>query len=64
MLGIGLNVSTRDVPGRAGRHATSLRVAGVESTTADVLDDVLRVLDAWLGAPPTRCWPPGASATH
>ena len=55
MLGIGLNVTTRDVPGRSWpRSATSLRLAGVDADTEPVLDDLLASLDGWLGAPPAR----------
>jgi BirA family transcriptional regulator, biotin operon repressor / biotin---[acetyl-CoA-carboxylase] ligase len=51
VLGIGLNVTTREFPDELADSATSLRLAGVESTTSRVLADVLRSLSRWLDAP-------------
>ena len=54
VLGIGLNVRTESFPDELAETATSLRLAGVETTPARVLDDVLASLSRWLGAPPAR----------
>lgn len=50
VLGIGLNVTTDSFPGELADTATSLRLAGVESTASRVLEDVLRSLSRWLDA--------------
>jgi BirA family transcriptional regulator, biotin operon repressor / biotin---[acetyl-CoA-carboxylase] ligase len=54
VLGVGLNVGTERFPAELEETATSLRLAGVETTVARVLDDLLRSLSRWLGAPPGR----------
>jgi BirA family biotin operon repressor/biotin-[acetyl-CoA-carboxylase] ligase len=54
VLGIGLNVSTEAFPAELAGVATSLRLAGVETTPAQVLDEVLQSLALWLEAPPGR----------
>jgi BirA family transcriptional regulator, biotin operon repressor / biotin---[acetyl-CoA-carboxylase] ligase len=54
VLGIGLNVGTDSFPDELAEAATSLRLAGVETTPARVLADVLASLSRWLGAPPAR----------
>jgi BirA family biotin operon repressor/biotin-[acetyl-CoA-carboxylase] ligase len=52
VLGIGLNVTTRDFPAELAESATSLQLAGIEEDTESVLARLLRSLDEWLGAPP------------
>jgi BirA family biotin operon repressor/biotin-[acetyl-CoA-carboxylase] ligase len=54
VLGIGLNVGAESFPDELAETATSLRLAGVETTPARVLADVLASLSRWLGAPPGR----------
>ena len=54
VLGIGLNVTTREFPAELAGQATSLHLAGVEADVEAVLAGLLRALDDWLGAPPTR----------
>jgi BirA family biotin operon repressor/biotin-[acetyl-CoA-carboxylase] ligase len=54
VLGVGLNVTTREFPPELAESATSLRLAGVDVAPARVLDDVLASLARWLGAPPAR----------
>lgn len=54
VLGIGLNVGAESFPDELAETATSLRLAGVETTPAHVLADVLASLSRWLGAPPAR----------
>ena len=54
VLGIGLNVGAESFPDELAETATSLRLAGVETTPARVLADVLASLSRWLGAPPAR----------
>ena len=51
VLGIGLNVTTEDFPPELAETATSLRLAGVETTRAQVLTDILGSLSGWLGSP-------------
>jgi BirA family biotin operon repressor/biotin-[acetyl-CoA-carboxylase] ligase len=52
VLGVGLNVTTESFPSEIADTATSLRLAGVSATPADVLDDLLASLSRWLTAPP------------
>jgi BirA family biotin operon repressor/biotin-[acetyl-CoA-carboxylase] ligase len=52
VLGVGLNVTTDTFPPDLADIATSLRLAGVEATPASVLDELIRALSRWLGAPP------------
>ena len=54
VLGIGLNVDAESFPDELAETATSLRLSGVETTPARVLDDILASLSRWLGAPPAR----------
>jgi BirA family biotin operon repressor/biotin-[acetyl-CoA-carboxylase] ligase len=54
VLGLGVNVTTERFPAELAESATSLRLAGIEQETETVLAGVVRSLDAWLGAPPTR----------
>jgi BirA family biotin operon repressor/biotin-[acetyl-CoA-carboxylase] ligase len=51
VLGIGLNVTTESFPPELAETATSLRLIGVETTPARVLDELLASLSRWLGAP-------------
>jgi BirA family biotin operon repressor/biotin-[acetyl-CoA-carboxylase] ligase len=51
VLGIGVNVTTESFPPELAEIATSLRLAGVETGTEDVLHAVLASLDRWLDAP-------------
>jgi BirA family biotin operon repressor/biotin-[acetyl-CoA-carboxylase] ligase len=51
VLGIGLNVTTDAFPDELAETATSLRLAGVETTPAEVLSELLGSLSRWLGAP-------------
>ena len=57
VLGVGLNVTTDSFPRELAETATSLRLAGVETTPGQVLDALLPSLDAWLGAPPDAVLP-------
>jgi BirA family biotin operon repressor/biotin-[acetyl-CoA-carboxylase] ligase len=52
VLGIGLNVTTDSFPPNLAEIATSLRLAGYDSTPSAVLPAVVVALDRWLGAPP------------
>jgi BirA family biotin operon repressor/biotin-[acetyl-CoA-carboxylase] ligase len=52
VLGIGLNVTTESFPPELAETATSLRLAGVDTTPARALDDLLASLTRWLGAAP------------
>ena len=51
VLGIGLNVAMEDFPPELADTATSLRLAGVDTTPAQVLTDLLGSLSGWLTAP-------------
>ena len=51
VLGIGLNVTTESFPPELAGMATSLRLAGYETTPAALLPDLLAALDRWIGAP-------------
>jgi BirA family biotin operon repressor/biotin-[acetyl-CoA-carboxylase] ligase len=52
VLGIGLNVTTDAFPPELARTATSLRLAGNETTPEAVLAALLAALDQWIEAPP------------
>jgi len=52
VLGVGLNVTTEAFPPELGETATSLRLAGIETSSSRVLQDLLASLSEWLGAPP------------
>ena len=54
VLGIGVNVTTREFPSELAGIATSLALSGTEEDTESVLAAVVRSLDGWLSAPPTR----------
>jgi BirA family biotin operon repressor/biotin-[acetyl-CoA-carboxylase] ligase len=51
VLGAGVNVTTDAFPDDLAEIATSLRLAGVETTPAQVLDALLASLNEWLDAP-------------
>ena len=51
VLGLGLNVTTDAFPDELAETATSLRLAGVETTPERVLADLLASLAEWLRAP-------------
>ena len=51
VLGVGVNVTTDAFPDDLAEIATSLRLAGVETTPAQVLDALLVSLIVWLDAP-------------
>lgn len=53
VLGIGLNVTTEAFPEELAEIATSLRLAGVQTTPEAVLGELLPELDDWLDAPAT-----------
>ena len=52
VLGIGVNVTTREFPPDLAESATSLHLAGIDEETEAVLAALLRSLDEWLSAPP------------
>ncbi|MET0615607.1 MAG: biotin--[acetyl-CoA-carboxylase] ligase [Thermoleophilaceae bacterium] len=52
VIGIGLNVTTDSFPPKLAEIATSLRLAGHDTTPAAVLATLLTALDGWIGAPP------------
>jgi BirA family transcriptional regulator, biotin operon repressor / biotin---[acetyl-CoA-carboxylase] ligase len=54
VLGVGLNVSTEGFPAELADSATSLHLAGVDLTPAQVLAALVASLSRWLGAPPAR----------
>ncbi len=51
VLGIGLNVSTRDFPPELAERATSLALAGADATVEQVLGALLASLERWLPRP-------------
>lgn len=51
VLGIGLNVSTTDFPQELRDRATSLRLAGSEVSSEEVLSSLIGALAEWLAAP-------------
>ena len=51
VLGVGVNVSISEFPAELRDVATSLRLAGSNSSNAEVLERVLASLDRWLGRP-------------
>ena len=57
VLGIGLNVTTESFPPELAEIATSLRLAGHETTPAALLPDLVAALDRWIGAPPESSMP-------
>lgn len=52
VLGIGVNVTTREFPPDLAESATSLHLAGIDEEAEAVLAALLRSLDEWLDAPP------------
>jgi BirA family transcriptional regulator, biotin operon repressor / biotin---[acetyl-CoA-carboxylase] ligase len=51
VLGIGLNVTLSEFPPELRETATSLRVAGVDTTSEVTLTDLLAALERWLERP-------------
>jgi BirA family transcriptional regulator, biotin operon repressor / biotin---[acetyl-CoA-carboxylase] ligase len=51
VLGLGVNVTTHEFPPELAETATSLRIAGVETSSDRVLEDLVRSLTNWLAAP-------------
>lgn len=51
VLGLGVNVTMREFPPELAETATSLRIAGVETSRDQVLEAVVRSLTDWLAAP-------------
>jgi BirA family biotin operon repressor/biotin-[acetyl-CoA-carboxylase] ligase len=51
VLGIGLNVTTREFPAELEGLATSLHLSGSDADVESVTASVIRSLDRWLGAP-------------
>jgi BirA family transcriptional regulator, biotin operon repressor / biotin---[acetyl-CoA-carboxylase] ligase len=51
VLGVGLNVRTRDFPAELQEVATSLRLAGIDTDVESILAGILLSLERWLGAP-------------
>ena len=52
VLGIGVNVTTREFPPELAGLATSLVLSGSDADTESVLAGLLSSLDEWLGVPP------------
>ena len=57
VLGLGVNVTTREFPPALDEVATSLQLAGVSTTSESVLGELLESLSKWLGAPPDAVLP-------
>jgi BirA family transcriptional regulator, biotin operon repressor / biotin---[acetyl-CoA-carboxylase] ligase len=53
VLGLGVNVTTHEFPPELADTATSLRIAGVETSRDELLGELVRSLTGWLGAAPT-----------
>jgi BirA family biotin operon repressor/biotin-[acetyl-CoA-carboxylase] ligase len=51
VLGIGLNVRTREFPGELREIATSLALQGAETTVDEALTELIERIDRWLEAP-------------
>jgi BirA family transcriptional regulator, biotin operon repressor / biotin---[acetyl-CoA-carboxylase] ligase len=51
VLGLGVNVTTYEFPPELSETATSLRIAGAETSRDRVLEDLVRSLTNWLDAP-------------
>ena len=51
VIGIGLNVRTREFRGELAGVATSLALNGADAPVADVLVELVSRLDGWIGAP-------------
>jgi BirA family transcriptional regulator, biotin operon repressor / biotin---[acetyl-CoA-carboxylase] ligase len=51
VLGVGLNVRTRDFPAELQDVATSLRLGGIDTDVESILAGILLSLERWLGAP-------------
>jgi BirA family transcriptional regulator, biotin operon repressor / biotin---[acetyl-CoA-carboxylase] ligase len=52
VLGVGVNVTTREFPPEIAATAASLHLAGIDVSRDDVLEGLVRSLSAWLAAPP------------
>jgi BirA family biotin operon repressor/biotin-[acetyl-CoA-carboxylase] ligase len=52
VVGIGINVTTDSFPTELADIATSLQLAGYDTTTATVLAELLAALERWISAPP------------
>ena len=52
VLGMGMNVTTREFPAELAGMATSLRLSGIDRGIEAVLASVLRQLERWLDAAP------------
>jgi BirA family transcriptional regulator, biotin operon repressor / biotin---[acetyl-CoA-carboxylase] ligase len=52
VLGIGINVRSRDFPPELAGDATSLALSGADVTVEDTLERVLAALERWLGKTP------------
>jgi BirA family biotin operon repressor/biotin-[acetyl-CoA-carboxylase] ligase len=50
VIGIGLNVRTREFPPELRDSATSLALTGVDATVADVREQLVRALASWIEA--------------
>jgi BirA family biotin operon repressor/biotin-[acetyl-CoA-carboxylase] ligase len=51
VVGIGLNVRTREFPPDLAETATSLSLSGLDTTVPDALEALLASLDRWIEAP-------------
>jgi BirA family biotin operon repressor/biotin-[acetyl-CoA-carboxylase] ligase len=54
VIGIGLNVRTQEFPEELRETATSLALAGAETTVPEARAALLEALDQWLEAPPAE----------
>ncbi|MEA2450686.1 MAG: BirA family transcriptional regulator [Thermoleophilaceae bacterium] len=54
VLGIGLNVRTREFPAELRAIATSLALAGADVSTGEALAELLGTLERWLAADPAQ----------
>jgi BirA family transcriptional regulator, biotin operon repressor / biotin---[acetyl-CoA-carboxylase] ligase len=54
VVGIGLNVSTLEFPAELRETATSLVLAGADTSVGEARGALLSALDRWLGAPPVE----------
>jgi BirA family transcriptional regulator, biotin operon repressor / biotin---[acetyl-CoA-carboxylase] ligase len=51
VLGLGVNVTTHEFPPELAETATSLRIAGIETSRDHVFAELVRSLTKWLSAP-------------
>jgi BirA family transcriptional regulator, biotin operon repressor / biotin---[acetyl-CoA-carboxylase] ligase len=54
VVGIGLNVRTREFPAELRETATSLALSGADTSVAEALGALLAALERWFGAPPAE----------